>query len=194
MRSSSRSSKGRFWFKRALKARVIKWWTHCFKQFVKFRNLHFFTRVLFQCYLFIRDCHRYPLNINLGIYSLTWCCEKTRKKTSFGKELWFSQIKSKNSKTHLSNYSSPILCFVKTGLQILWCFWNDRNQQFSDFDLFSKPILHIRKALRGFFICIFSSLTCLKKPVFSKWDLLCWKVPASLSLFLKSEKIPALLY
>jgi hypothetical protein len=51
------------------------------------------------------------------------------------------------------------------------------------------------------------SLTCVKKPVFSKRGLLRWKVPArlycdlltvevpaSLSLFLKSEKIPALLY
>jgi hypothetical protein len=34
----------------------------------------------------------------------------------------------------------------------------------------------------------------LKKLVFSKRDLLWWKVPASLSLFLKSEKIPALPY
>jgi hypothetical protein len=47
------------------------------------------------------------------------------------------------------------------------------------------------KALPGFFICIFS---CLKKLVFSKRDLLRWKVLASLSLFLKSEKFPALLY
>jgi hypothetical protein len=40
-----------------------------------------------------------------------------------------------------------------------------------------------------------SSLTCLREPVFSKLDLLLWwKVPASLSLFLKSEQIPALLY
>jgi hypothetical protein len=29
-----------------------------------------------------------------------------------------------------------------------------------------------RKALPGFFLCIFSSLTCLNKPVFSKRDLL----------------------
>jgi len=50
------------------------------------------------------------------------------------------------------------------------------------------------KALPGFFLCIFSSLTCLKKPVFSKRDLLRRKVPASVSLFLKSEKISALLY
>ncbi len=65
-----------------------------------------------------------------------------------------------------------------------------------------------RKALPGFFLCIFSSIACLKKPVFSKagssavegasqavldsFDQ--WKVPASLSLFLKSENIPALLY
>jgi hypothetical protein len=41
----------------------------------------------------------------------------------------------------------------------------------------------VRKALLGFFLCIFSSLTCLKKPIF----------PASLSLFLKSEKITVLL-
>jgi hypothetical protein len=37
------------------------------------------------------------------------------------------------------------------------------------------------KALPGFFLCIFSSLTCLKKPVFSKRDLLRWKVPARLN-------------
>jgi hypothetical protein len=34
----------------------------------------------------------------------------------------------------------------------------------------------------------------MKKLVFSKWDLLWWKVPASLSLLLNCEKIPALLY
>ncbi len=34
------------------------------------------------------------------------------------------------------------------------------------------------KALPGFFLCIFSSLTCLQKPVFSKQDLLWWKVSA----------------
>ncbi len=48
----------------------------------------------------------------------------------------------------------------------------------------TKPVtgcFALHKALPGFFLCIFSSLTCLKKPVFS------------LSLFLKSEKIPALL-
>jgi hypothetical protein len=50
-----------------------------------------------------------------------------------------------------------------------------------------------RKALPEFFLCIFSSLTCLKKPVFRKRDLLRWNVTATLSLFLKSEKIPALL-
>jgi hypothetical protein len=38
------------------------------------------------------------------------------------------------------------------------------------------------------------SLTCVKKPVCSKRDLLRWKVPASMSLFLKIKKIPALLY
>ncbi len=32
----------------------------------------------------------------------------------------------------------------------------------------------------GFFLCIFSSLTCVKKLVFSKLDLLRWKVPARL--------------
>ncbi len=37
------------------------------------------------------------------------------------------------------------------------------------------------KALLGFFLCIFSSLTCCKKPVFSKPDLLRWKVPARLN-------------
>jgi len=37
-----------------------------------------------------------------------------------------------------------------------------------------------RKALPGFILCIFSSLTCLKKPVFSKGDLLLWKVLARL--------------
>ncbi len=67
-----------------------------------------------------------------------------------------------------------------------------------------------RKALPLFFICIFSSITCLKKPVFSKRDLLLQPVEgtsqavlgssdqrksiAKLSRFLKSEKIPALPY
>jgi len=36
------------------------------------------------------------------------------------------------------------------------------------------------KALPGFFLCIFSSLTCLKKLVFSKRDLLPWTVLARL--------------
>jgi hypothetical protein len=67
-------------------------------------------------------------------------------------------------------------------------------------------VFHFRQALPGFFLCIFSSLTCLKKPVFSKLDLLWWKVPARLywdlltsgryqpACLLKSEKIPALLH
>jgi len=59
---------------------------------------------------------------------------------------------------------------------------------------FSKMLFNSCEARPGFFLCIFSSLTCLKKSVFSKRDLLQWKVPASLSLFLKSEKIPTLLY
>jgi hypothetical protein len=50
------------------------------------------------------------------------------------------------------------------------------------------------KALPGFFLCIFSSLACLRKPVFSKRDPVWCKVPAILLLFLKSEKISALLY
>jgi hypothetical protein len=37
-----------------------------------------------------------------------------------------------------------------------------------------------RKALPGFFLPTSSSLTCRKKPVFSKRDLLRWKVPAML--------------
>jgi hypothetical protein len=36
------------------------------------------------------------------------------------------------------------------------------------------------KALPGFFLCIFGSLTLLKKPVFNKLDLLWWKIPARL--------------
>jgi hypothetical protein len=36
----------------------------------------------------------------------------------------------------------------------------------------------IPKALPGFFLCIFSSITCLKKPLLSKRDLPLWKVPA----------------
>jgi hypothetical protein len=43
-----------------------------------------------------------------------------------------------------------------------------------------KRPIHIYKALLGFFFCIFSSLICLKKLVFSKGDLLQWKVPARL--------------
>jgi hypothetical protein len=45
------------------------------------------------------------------------------------------------------------------------------------------------KALPGFFLCIFSSLICLKKPVFSKGDLLRWKVPARGDL-LQWKKVP----
>jgi hypothetical protein len=51
--------------------------------------------------------------------------------------------------------------------------------------------LPMGKALPPFFLCIFCSLTYLKKPVSSKRDLLQWKVPASLSLCLKSEKNPS---
>jgi hypothetical protein len=68
--------------------------------------------------------------------------------------------------------------------------------------------LRIPKALPEFFSCLFSSITSVKKPVFTKRDLLQWKVPARLywdhltsgryqlafPLFLKIEKIPALLY
>ncbi len=36
------------------------------------------------------------------------------------------------------------------------------------------------KTLSGFFLCISSSLTCLKKPVFNNGDLLRWNVPARL--------------
>jgi hypothetical protein len=57
-----------------------------------------------------------------------------------------------------------------------------------------KRWIQLHKSLPGFLFRIFSSLICSKKPVFSKGDLLQWKVPASLSLFLKCEKIPALLY
>jgi len=44
-------------------------------------------------------------------------------------------------------------------------------------------LLSHRKAhYQKFFLCIFSSLTCLKKPVFSEGDdLLRWKVPANTS-------------
>jgi hypothetical protein len=41
-------------------------------------------------------------------------------------------------------------------------------------------LLKNRKALPRFFLCIFSSLTSLKKPAFSKRDLLLWTVPAKL--------------
>ncbi len=45
-----------------------------------------------------------------------------------------------------------------------------------------KQASYYRKALPGFFLCIFSSLTSLKKPVFSKRDLLWWKVHTSQAL------------
>jgi hypothetical protein len=78
-------------------------------------------------------------------------------------------------------------------------FWK-KSPNFPPKKLFEKS--PICKALSGFFLCILSCHTCLKKPVFSKWDLLQWKVsaravlgpsdqpnvPASMSLFLKSEK------
>jgi hypothetical protein len=60
----------------------------------------------------------------------------------------------------------------------------------------------------GFSFVFSAPLPAWRKPIFSKWDLLQWKVqskavlgssdqwkvPVSLSLFLISEKIPALLY
>ncbi len=74
----------------------------------------------------------------------------------------------------------------------------------------TKILQDVVKHCPGFFLRIFSSLACLKKPVFTKRDLLAVegtsetvlgssdqrKVPARrlLSPFLKSEKIPALLY
>ncbi len=81
-----------------------------------------------------------------------------------------------------------------------------RQMQFSK--SLGEQASYYRKALPGFFLFIFSSLTSLKKPVFSKRDLLSWKVhtsqallgssdqqkvTANQSLFLKSEKIQALL-
>jgi hypothetical protein len=36
------------------------------------------------------------------------------------------------------------------------------------FDKFTNIHGHVKKALPGFFLWIFSSLTCLKKPVFSQ--------------------------
>jgi hypothetical protein len=47
----------------------------------------------------------------------------------------------------------------------------------------NSPVLNpypTHKALPGFFLCIFSSLTYLKKLVFNKGDLPCPKVPARL--------------
>jgi hypothetical protein len=75
-------------------------------------------------------------------------------------------------------------------------FWKDfwKDTRFNPKPFFPPSVLGFivtlhehcptRKALPGFFLCIFSSLTCLKKrrnlPVFSKRDLLQWKVPAGL--------------
>jgi hypothetical protein len=53
------------------------------------------------------------------------------------------------------------------------------------------------KAVPGFFLCIFSSLTCLKKHVLSKRGLLAVEGTSQAVLgylFLKSEKTLALLY
>jgi hypothetical protein len=47
------------------------------------------------------------------------------------------------------------------------------------------------KALLGIFLCIFVSLTCLKKPVSSKRDLLRWKVTARLYRDLLTSGLPA---
>jgi hypothetical protein len=44
------------------------------------------------------------------------------------------------------------------------------------------------KALLGFFLSVFISITCLKKPVLSKRDLLQWKVPARLYWDLLTSK------
>jgi hypothetical protein len=68
--------------------------------------------------------------------------------------------------------------------------------------LHPKPFpIRGKQYVPGFSLCIFGSLTCLRNLFSAKGDLLRWKVPArlrkvpaSLSLFLKSEKTPALLY
>jgi hypothetical protein len=51
---------------------------------------------------------------------------------------------------------------------------------FLKFQIVENEISPHLKALPGYFLCIFSSRTCLKKPVFCKRDLLRFKVPARL--------------
>ncbi len=64
----------------------------------------------------------------------------------------------------------------------LFCngFTLGRTAQATLVPIWIRVSLCMRKALLGFFLCIFSSLTCLKKPVFSKRDLLRCKVTARL--------------
>jgi hypothetical protein len=80
-----------------------------------------------------------------------------------------------------------------------------------NYDQIKECFPFLLKALPGFFLCIFSSITWPAETLVSASGIFCggtylpasqallgssdqWKVPASLSLFLKSEKIPALLY
>ncbi len=51
--------------------------------------------------------------------------------------------------------------------------------KFHKFDKFTSSMI-TQSTLPGIFLWIFSSFACLKKPVFSKRDLLWWKVPTRL--------------
>jgi hypothetical protein len=94
---------------------------------------------------------------------------------------------------HPSTYSSDFLQVKKKQTRFLMLVFSSMKGKISRREGKKTARFSCNKALPGFLLYIFSSLACLKKSVFSKRDLLRWKVPASLSPFVKSEKIPVLL-
>jgi hypothetical protein len=105
-----------------------------------------------------------------------------------------------------STWYIEIVCLWSQRFLFVW--WLHKTGVISQQQKFHGPFGRVKHCL-DFFLCIFSSITCLKKPVFSKGEIFCggryqpgcigifWLaegIPASLSLVLKSEKIPALLY
>ncbi len=82
-----------------------------------------------QCYMGIRICYRYLLIITWVIHTGV----KKDLKSGFGVEPWFSIFLKLKKKTFLTLGSLPVLWWK---LLVLWCFRNNPNQQFFNFDFF----------------------------------------------------------
>ncbi len=152
----------------------MKWLTHCLKQVSKVLKFSFLYKSPFPVLSFYLRSPQMPIEYQL-VYVLTYpmLFKKNEIRPFLVRNRGSPKKHVRSQKITFLNCYSLILCFVRTGLCILWCFWNDRNQQFSDSDLCSKPNLNICKALTGFFICIFRSLTHDWRNLFSASGIFC---------------------